>query len=302
MHKTLKRLLKHSKMFRYAFLICIVIIFAAVVYRNNHVLKIEDLNNVEAAKTCLVGMGIPNTISGCSVAIESTETDLKESAENVLRLGFSEKEKGWAALVLANYTDAKLHFNNALNVTKSDLETWQDLVFAQMNLGEFNGVIALCHQVLEKDENNTFCLDAQGIAKYILDDNQGAMENGKKSFELEPSVCREFNFALYQGGVGKIEETKEIIDRLIDSNKNMLLQCWSPVQVDIPAERLDDYNICFMNKIKKESVCRAFAEEGWASRKLNLPEGVMLEEEVPEIPPPPSLELPEGLPEPVFSM
>jgi len=262
----MRKLFKHSKMFRYIFLACVVLIVLTASYRHSYLVKDSEVDYVNSLEACLVSMDLPNT---CLI-------ENNEAIENILRLSQDSKLKGYAYLIKEDYSKAQEELNGYLIKNPSDLEARKALVFVHMKLNEFYGVIDHCTSILENNPEDTFCLDAQGIVYYIMDENEKAVQNADKSFELEPTFCHEFNKGLYQGGIGNIEETKTTIDKLILQDKTKILKCWSPIQMEIPEDKIDGYDICFLNKQKDESVCRGFAQEGWKTKLqgVEIPEPV----------------------------
>ncbi len=283
----IKRLLKHSRMFRTIFLICIILLLGALVFRSSYTLKTSQIEDVKSMEQCLVSMDLPNSYSQCLEKLGLEGQEINRTLEDIDKLSEDLRLESRTAIIKKDYEKARTLLNEYLVENPEDIKARKALIFAEMNLREYYGVKEHCERILEQNPNDTFCLDAQGIAYYLLDENEKAIENAEKAFELEQSFCHELNYALFKGGVGEIEETKIIIDRLISENKTLILKCWSPVKQDIPDSNIDNYDICFLNKQRKESVCRAFAEEGWRTKKLDI-----------NIP---GTEEPE-LPDPVFSM
>lgn len=276
MHRTIKRLLKHSRLFRIIFLMCIILIVAAFIFRSNYTIKDSEIEQLNSMESCLVKMGMPQTYSECLNKLSLTGEDLDASVKNILRLSKNHKLLGYAYLVQEEHELAQKELNDALLDNASDMEARKALVFVEMKLEDYYGVIEHCRFILQEDPNNTLCLDAQGIAYYIADENEKAVNNAKLSFELEPSFCHEFNLALFQGGIGDIEETKATIDKLLAEDKTKILKCWSPIKQDISDDKLDNFDLCFLNKQKQESVCRNFAKEGWKTKLqgVEMPEPV----------------------------
>ncbi|MBU4242461.1 MAG: hypothetical protein KKA65_05590 [Nanoarchaeota archaeon] len=272
--RSIIKLLKHSKVFRLIFLACIMLIIIATVYRTNYTIKDYEVDYVNNLEACLVSMDLPKTHSECLIELALTEDN--KAIKNILRLSKDSKLKGYAYIIKEDYAKAQEELNNVLVENHLDTEARKALIFVHMNLQEVYGVIDHCTIILENNPEDTFCLDAQGISYYLLDENEKAVQNADKSFELEPTFCHEFNIGLFQGGIGNIEETKSVIDKLITQDKTKILKCWSPIKMEIPDDKIDGFDICFLNKQKDESVCRGFAKEGWKTKLqgVEMPEPV----------------------------
>lgn len=266
----------------------IVIIFLIFFPFNSNKIKAEHIVAVESVKDCVTETGQPVQMDECAKSLGYSSQGISTIAQNILIAGETEAEKGWAAILLNNIPEAIIYLNKSQDLNPYDIRLYRDLAFAYLKLNDYENVVQSCNEVLSRNSNDVRCLDMQAISYYMLDNNDEALKNVQRSIDIEPHICRNLNLGLYQGGVGNITEAKRLIDEVIEKDKQIVLRCWSPIRMENVPANLDDYDICFLNKQRGESVCRSFAEEGWRTRDK---EGNEIEEG-----------LPEGLPEPVFSM
>lgn len=266
---------------RIATMLAIALILAAIIgyfYWENSTIHKSDIEITESIASCLAVTGLAAPKEECMSKFEVSETNLNKSSARILRLSKDNLQAGIAYLSIEDFESAKDYLNNAYLEDMENQKIWKPLVFSLINLQKYDLVGSICNNVLEQNENDQFCLDIMGIAYYMLDENNKALEMGNKSMQLSNTTCRRFNAALYYGGVGNIERAKSDIDRLINESKTLLLKCWSPVKTDIPDSDIDRYDICFFNKVRAESVCRAFVQEGWRTKaepkEENVPEPV----------------------------
>ncbi|MDI6737857.1 MAG: hypothetical protein QME12_05070 [Nanoarchaeota archaeon] len=279
MYRRIKHKIKTSRLIQYTLFLIFVIILALLPYPGQPNLKQWEINEVSAAKDCLVVTGLPATLEDCAKQLDVEAEEVTESAQHVFAWSKDEKQKAEAAIVLSNFTAAKEILEE---IIINDTSVSNDLIFASMNLRQYGRAAELCENIIKNDANNTFCLDVLGISYYVLNKNKESFEYGKKAYELYPHPCRYLNLGLQYGNTGNISEAKRILDDMIKTNKNIVLSCWSPIKTSIPASDIDRYNLCFLNDDKSKSICRAFAREGWIegnTTRIKTPEEIQKEEE-----------------------
>lgn len=238
-----------------------------------------DLQILENVKDCMSSTGQPMSLDKCAESFTVTSEEVNAIASKVLEKEELQIEKAWALMVEKNFSGAEPYLNLSYKENPFDVRGYRDMAFSYLNMNNYEKALEFCNVVLQRNSADIQCLDMQGIAYYMLDKNAEALKNAEKSNEIQPHICRELNIGLYNAGIGNITGAKQIIDAVIEKDKQILLRCWSPIRMEIPPEDIDRFNLCFQNKQTEESVCRPFAKKEWAT-KGGKPEQPQLPEPV----------------------
>ncbi len=284
MRKRLKRVWRTIISLEFLILLALVVTILLVLFSNSFFARVKanDLLNLKSLKDCMTNTLKPSRLDLCASSLGLTENEAKELAEKIYLHSENVQEQAWASFILKNYTDSVTKLAGSMELNPYDLRNYRDLAFIYILAKQYNESTSLCDKVLESVPNDLTCLDLNAIAYYAINKNSEALNNSLKTYKMNQSFCHDLNLGLYYGANGNLTKAQEFVDKVLNENRTLVLNCWSPIMSNKVLTNVDNYQLCFKNQDNTRTVCRTFSNATWVVTE-NKPK------------------LPEGLPEPVFS-